>query len=180
MTIDAQGVRADVPPHYRLVAGNVPVTLYRSPINHRNSPDDECEDFLRLFERVLEQFRPDILITYGGDRLAMEIRARARARKVAVVFALHNLSDSSDGPFADVDAILVSSQFAADHYRAWLGLDCTVLPYGLMRSSAFGTTESFTPSTSSGPWRSPSGGLPMSWSRNTSDSSTTFGQGLKP
>jgi glycosyltransferase involved in cell wall biosynthesis len=44
------------------------------------------------------------------------------------VFTLHNLQYQDPATFADVDAVLVASCFATEHYRAALGLRCTVLP----------------------------------------------------
>jgi glycosyltransferase involved in cell wall biosynthesis len=128
-SLDARGLRADVPPHYRLTLGDVPVTLYRSPVARPHTPDDaECAEFLRLYEATLDRFRPDVLVNYGGDAPAHEIRSRARARGIAVVFALHNFSYRGAAPFGTTDAVIVPSRFAADHYRAALGLDCAVLP----------------------------------------------------
>src|SRR5262249_48889641 len=50
-----------------------------------------------------------------------------RAQGVAVVFALHNFGYTNARPFTTVDAVIVPSPFAADHYRRTLGLDCKVL-----------------------------------------------------
>ena len=128
-SIDARGLRAVAPIHYRLTVQNVQAVLCRSTSSRVHEPDGaEQEDFLRLFEHAIERSRPDVLINYGGDLLANEIRARARARGVAVVFALHNFSYHSSRAFESVDAVIVPSQFAADHYRKTLGLECTVLP----------------------------------------------------
>jgi glycosyltransferase involved in cell wall biosynthesis len=54
--------------------------------------------------------------------------ALARDRGAATVFALHNLRYHDPTPFVGVDAVLVASHFAAEHYRKPLGLRCTVLP----------------------------------------------------
>ena len=128
-SVDARGLRADVPPHEHLTLKSVPVTLHRSAMTQPHEPDDnEREDFLRLFQDVLQRFRPDVLINYGGDALAHQIRTQARAAGAVVVFALHNFNYHSVSAFATVDAVIVPSQLAADHYRKTLGLDCTVLP----------------------------------------------------
>jgi glycosyltransferase involved in cell wall biosynthesis len=128
-SLDARGLRADVPPHYRLTVSGVPVTLHRSPITRPHQPDEaECMEFLRLFKTTLDRFQPDILVNYGGDGLAHEIRSRASVRGVAVVFALHNFNYRSAAPFTTTDAVIVPSRLAADHYRTAIGLDCAVLP----------------------------------------------------
>ena len=120
--VGAGGIQADRPEHYRLMFQGVPITL------HRDLPGDVGRsEFLRLFDEVLDRFRPDVLVNYGGDRLAHEIRSRARARGIAVVFTLHNFNYHSTQPFTTADAVIVPSRFAAEHYRRTLGLHCEVL-----------------------------------------------------
>jgi glycosyltransferase involved in cell wall biosynthesis len=128
-SLDARSLRAEVPLHYRTTVRGVPVTIHRGPTTRRHEPDDaECVEFLRLFETTLTRFRPDVMINYGGDRLAHDVRSLARERGVIVVFALHNFSYLAANSFANADVVIVPSRFAAEHYRASLGLDCTVLP----------------------------------------------------
>jgi glycosyltransferase involved in cell wall biosynthesis len=81
-----------------------------------------------LYERVLERFRPEVVLTYGGDWVAAETIAQAKRRGIAVVFALHNFAYDGAGLFRPVDAVLVPSRFAQAHYRRTLGLTCTALP----------------------------------------------------
>ena len=129
-SLDARGMRAEVPPHYRGAVRGVAITLHRGTTSRPHAPDEsEREDFLRLYECVLERFQPDALVTFGGDILAREIRVRARARGIAVVFALHNFNYNNREPFATVDRVLVPSEFASRHYLKTIGLECSVLPY---------------------------------------------------
>jgi hypothetical protein len=94
-TLDARGLRADVPRHYRMGFHGIPLTLHHSPTSRLHEPDQaERDEFLRLYAAVLERFRPDVLVNLGGDVMAHEVRARARAQGATVVFALHNLNDS--------------------------------------------------------------------------------------
>jgi glycosyltransferase involved in cell wall biosynthesis len=117
-------------PHYRLAAGGVQVVLHKSPTTRPHEPEEpEISGFLRLFEGILDDFHPNVLLNFGGDPLAAEIRRRARARGIAVVFALHNFNYRNRAPFQDVDAVIVPSRFAASYYRRSLDLTCTVLPY---------------------------------------------------
>ena len=76
----------------------------------------------------MDRFRPHVVVNYGGDALADQIRRQAGARGAAVVFALHNLSYPSRAPFMSVDAVVVPSRFAASYYRRTLGLKCHALP----------------------------------------------------
>jgi len=124
------GVRAHAPPHSRRNDRGVPITLHHGPTTRPHHPDVlETAEFLELFEATYDRFRPDILVGYGGSRIAAETFARARSRGVVTVFALHNFLYTGPEPFADVNVVLVASQFSAEHYREALGLDCTVLPY---------------------------------------------------
>ena len=48
--------------------------------------------FLDLADQVLGRFEPEVLLTYGGHPVCLELMRRARARGVAVVFHLHNFA----------------------------------------------------------------------------------------
>ncbi len=106
------------------------MTALRRPLR-RNSPADPVEtaEFLSLFDGILARFRPDVLVTYGGDPLTLEILVRARRSGIATVFTLHNFGYSQGSHFANVDAILVPSHFSAEHHRRVLGRECVAIPY---------------------------------------------------
>jgi len=107
----------------------VPVTIHRGGTSRGYAAvGGERDEFLALFEAVSARFRPDVIVTFGDDDASREVRARARARGVAVVFALHNFSYTHGDTFATVDAAIVPSRFAADYYRRAIGLECSVLP----------------------------------------------------
>jgi glycosyltransferase involved in cell wall biosynthesis len=110
----------------------IPVTVYSPAAGHAPVPTGaEGLPFLALLERVLETFRPDALLTYGGHWLAAEVIACAKRQGVPVVFGLHNFAYTDAAFFRPVDAVLVPSRFARDYYRRTLGLDCTALPHPL-------------------------------------------------
>jgi glycosyltransferase involved in cell wall biosynthesis len=114
---------------YRLRVRDVEVLLHRSPTTCSHEPDErERQAFLRLLEETLDRFRPGVVVNYGGDALAAQIRGQSRAKGAEVVFALHNFSYQSPAPFVDTDAVIVPSRFAASYYRRTLGLDCRPLP----------------------------------------------------
>ena len=129
-TVAADAVYAADPPRLRTVVQGVPLTIHDRPICLYHDPrPDEVREFLGLFDQAIARFRPDVLVTYGGDRLTRAIMARARSRGIATVFHLHNFFYHGRDNFAEADAVLVPSRFAADHYREKLGLDCATLPY---------------------------------------------------
>jgi glycosyltransferase involved in cell wall biosynthesis len=129
LSVGASGLWAQSPIHYRLIMRGVMVTLHECTSGRPHLPDKmERSGFLRLFGAILDRFHPDVLVNFGGDLLAEQIRAAARAAGATVVFALHNFSYPTIEPFKTVDAVMVPSRFSAEHYRRTLGLECTVLP----------------------------------------------------
>lgn len=127
-SVGASGILGARPHHFRLEFKGVPVTLCPSIGIKPQMPGEIARrEFLRLFDEVLGRFRPDVLVNYGGNGLAQQIRARARARGIAVVFALHNFGYTNARPFTTADAVIVPSRFAANHYKRTVNLDCKVL-----------------------------------------------------
>jgi glycosyltransferase involved in cell wall biosynthesis len=83
--------------------------------------------FLDLVEQVLERFRPEVLLTYGGNPVSLELMRRARARGIPVVFHLHNFSYNDRRGFTDVSAVLFPSEYSRRFHRRRLGLEGTVI-----------------------------------------------------
>ena len=88
----------------------------------------EAAIFSILAEQVLERFKPEILLTYGGHPACLELMRRARARGIAVVFHLHNFGYNDRRGFADVSAVIFPSEYSRRHYRRTVGLDGPVIP----------------------------------------------------
>jgi glycosyltransferase involved in cell wall biosynthesis len=115
---------------YHFHHGGVPIQIYDSPVARQfeAATREEGACFLALYERLLERFRPDLILTYGGDWVAQDLMAQAKRRGIPVVFALHNLAYHGAELFRPVDAVLVPSRFAQAHYGHTLGLSCTPIP----------------------------------------------------
>jgi glycosyltransferase involved in cell wall biosynthesis len=114
---------------FRYRQGQVAVTIYAPAAPERRLPTrPEGYAYLAILEHLLEQYQPQVLLTYGGDWLAQQIIASARERRVRVVFALHNFAYQDAAWFHSVDAVLVPSRFAQEFYREKLGLACTAIP----------------------------------------------------
>ena len=115
---------------YRFAHGGVPVQIYDSPLARpfQAATREEGVCFLALYERLLERFQPNLVLTYGGDWVAQEIIAQAKRRHIPVVFALHNFAYDCAELFRPVNAVLVPSRFAQTHYRRTLGLTSTPIP----------------------------------------------------
>jgi glycosyltransferase involved in cell wall biosynthesis len=130
VSVDASGVRSEVPDHFRLTATGIPVTVHRWRVARPHEPEaDECAGFLRLLDATLDRFRPHVLVGYGGSRIQCEAFRRARDRGIATVFTLHNFFYTRPQPFAHVDAVLVASEFSATFHHEAMGLNCTAIPY---------------------------------------------------
>jgi glycosyltransferase involved in cell wall biosynthesis len=99
----------------------------QSPLPYPATPE-VGKAFLALLEGVLDQFCPDLVLTYGGDWLARESIDRVKRRGVPVVFALHNFSYHDAEYFRPIDAVVVPSEFARRHYRQTLGLESVAIP----------------------------------------------------
>jgi glycosyltransferase involved in cell wall biosynthesis len=116
--LELEGVRATLLPTTSSRAG-------RSPTPR------EGAIFLDLVDQILERFRPDALLTYGGHPVSLELMRRARRRNIPVVFHLHNFSYTDRRGFDDASAVLVPTECAQRHYARRLGLDSVHIPLPL-------------------------------------------------
>ncbi|MBN8644049.1 MAG: glycosyltransferase [Planctomycetes bacterium] len=73
-------------------------------------------------------FRPDIVLTFGGQPAETARRRNLRDRGAAIVFGLRNHGYLVPGAFRDVDFIITPSRFLSEVYRDAMGLESTPLP----------------------------------------------------
>jgi hypothetical protein len=118
---------------FDLDLGGVRVTLLptASTRPERAPSQDEGWTFLDLADQVLDRFRPQALLTYGGHPANLELIRRSRQRGIPVVFHLHNFAYDDPRAFADVVGLLVPSHYAQRFYARRVGLNATVIPYPL-------------------------------------------------
>ncbi len=116
----------------RLESQGVAVTIPPGGLRSYREPDEaERVQVLRLLDDCFDCYKPEILVTYGGDPLTAEVSSRARHRGIATVFTLHNFAYRHPPVFANVDIVLVPSSFAAGFYHETLGIDSNILPYSV-------------------------------------------------
>ncbi len=128
-TTDSRGPRAAVPRHHRGTVEGVLVTIHRGADERPYEPNGaDTEEFLSLLEGTMARSRPDVLVNFGDDPLARQVRSLARDRGIPVVPVLHNPPAPGPGPFADADAVVVPSRFAAADCRKVPGITCVRLP----------------------------------------------------
>ncbi len=84
--------------------------------------------FIDLATTVLDRFRPDILLTYGGHHASRSLMLKARARGTAVVFHVHNFGYNDRRGFEDVDGIIFPSEYSRRLYARRVGTDGVVIP----------------------------------------------------
>lgn len=86
------------------------------------------DQFDRLFDRELHQFRPDLPLGFGGLPGDQRRYQRARNQGVRMVFSLRNegyLNDAGRELLSTVDGILTCSQYLTNLYRSVLDLEST-------------------------------------------------------
>lgn len=109
--------------------GGYPVTVFAPdpPAARRHPIPAEARAFTAQLGATMRQFRPDVVLHYGGDTASSAVPGLARAAGVAPVFWLHNLAYTSADVFRGCAAVVVPSASSRDHYRA-LGVAPVVLP----------------------------------------------------
>ncbi len=114
-------------------ADNLPVTLFQVESSRRGdfSPK-ELAAYAVFYEKCLETFEPDVLLTYdaerGADLIGDAIIQLAKLRDIPVVFRLYDHVYTAPEVFRDVDYCVVGTEFSRRDYRESLGLTCQVLP----------------------------------------------------
>jgi len=108
--------------------GDITHTILKTASSRRNALSaGEESALLSLIERKIGEFKPEIILTYGGLNVERNIHRLAKASNIPVVFYLANGLYRKAETFASVDMILVPSRFLADFYADRLGLRANVL-----------------------------------------------------
>ena len=92
----------------------MPITFIRQEsTRHTKQSLDEIRTVLHFFAKFLDVYRPDVMLTYGGDPITQGMIAVAKHRAIPVVFALHNFAYKHAEHFSKVDYCIVPSEFAS-------------------------------------------------------------------
>ena len=115
---------------YNTIIDGVPAALYETPTTPpvRALTEQQGRAHLILYQTVLDQYRPDVVITYGGQIMAFPAMAAARERGAAVAFWLRNTAYNQKAFFRHANGVLVPSQFSVEFYRNTIDLECTSIP----------------------------------------------------
>ena len=115
---------------YNAIIDQVPVGIYETPGFPANQKltEDQAQIHLSLFERVLQQFQPDIVLTYGGHQMSIPAMTLARKCGAKVIFWLRNTAYNTRSFFREVADCLVPSTFSVNYYKSTIDLPCTAIP----------------------------------------------------
>lgn len=110
--------------------GGFPVTVFAPdpPAAARPPAPAEAAAFRAALREFVARFRPDVVLTYGGDPASAGVATVAKRAGARVVFWLHNFAYPDPAAFAGCDAVVVPSEFSRAHHRTALGVDCVALP----------------------------------------------------
>ena len=98
--------------------GRVPITVIRlESSRHTEHRPEDVQSVLGFFEKFLDTFVPDVMITYGGDPTTQGMIRLAKTHGVPVVFMIHNFGYSTPQSFLNVDHCVVASEFRARTIR---------------------------------------------------------------
>ena len=129
VAVRSDGLKAEVPPHARVLAEGVEVVVHRWPPVPMSAVggDGEEAEFLRLVEMTYDRVRPEVVITPGGLQAGAILR-RAKARGIKTAQVLGELDQCGAIAPGMVDLTIAPTEFAADYYRTAFGSPVVVLP----------------------------------------------------
>lgn len=82
----------------------------------------DAEQFLFVLDDLLQEFRPDLLLTYGAHPAVQEAMRRARTRRIVTVFTVRNYGYEDRRYFEHVDHVFTCSPYLSQVYRRQIGL----------------------------------------------------------
>jgi glycosyltransferase involved in cell wall biosynthesis len=138
-----------ITPHRRAVTGGrevldytlagVAVTALGTRERAPNGPDRaEARQYFMLFQDILREFRPDLVLTYGNHPVLIGALHDARAAGATTVRTVRAYGYEHRAWFDDADRVLTNSEYVARHYRERIGLRSAALPSPILWSEVLG------------------------------------------
>ena len=110
--------------HFRL--DGVPVTMVLTRARPGTPADHlEVEQFLFTLDEMLQEFNPDLLVTYGGHHAVQQAMRRAKQHGATCVFSLRNFGYDDRRIFEHADHVFTTSPYVSEVYRKRIGLRST-------------------------------------------------------
>ena len=109
-------------PTVEFTLAGVPVTMLKTRAPIRSQAEQlEGQQLMFILDGLLDEFAPDVVLSYGAHPLVQEILRRARNRAVATVFTLRN-HGYERAHFQYVDYVFTTSPYLSEVYREKIGL----------------------------------------------------------
>ena len=119
------------------------MTLVLTRHNDEQHPDrGEAAQFLSLFNRLLDDYAPDVLIAANGHPMIFEAMRDARRRGVTTAFAVRGYGYYQPSYFDAVNHVFTCSRFLSGVYRDKIGLASTPLEPPIDWSTVVAPVES--------------------------------------
>ena len=83
----------------------------------------EGDEFVFLLDRLLDDFAPQVVLTYGSHPVIREMLRRSRSRGAKTVFSLRNHGYEDPAYYENVDHVLTTSPYLSQFYRERIGLE---------------------------------------------------------
>jgi glycosyltransferase involved in cell wall biosynthesis len=121
----------------------VGVSVIETRHNDLRRPDRaEGQQYLCRFNQLLDSFRPDQVLSYGGHPALPAALEIAHARGVTTTFTLRNHGYDDRRWFTSVDRVLTPSAWLARRYASKIGLHASALPSPILWSDVQGPEDS--------------------------------------
>jgi glycosyltransferase involved in cell wall biosynthesis len=109
-------------------ASGVPVTLFMTRHNDESRPDpDESDEFLNLYDELLDSFAPDVVIACNGHPMIFAALALAATRRITTAFAVRGYGYYEARYFEHVNHVFTCSRHVTGVYQQKVGLTSTPL-----------------------------------------------------
>lgn len=103
-------------------------TLYLPENNAYPPTKNVGKIFLRLLQETIRSYKPDVVLTYGGDWLGMSTIRLAQLEGSKVCINIRNCAYNDRHYCNAADLMLVPSEFAVDFYRKKLDVTSIAVP----------------------------------------------------
>jgi hypothetical protein len=100
------------------IIDDVPIQIFETESSRINEwLPGEPEAMLAAFERVVDDFRPDVLLTYGGDPVTRAVRERCRGPGVA--FPIRSMAASTSPASIAATNLTAVRRGISTHSHVW-------------------------------------------------------------
>jgi glycosyltransferase involved in cell wall biosynthesis len=121
----------------------VEVTAVETRDHTPDAPNrEEAQQYFILYQQILRQFRPDLVLTYGAHPVLIGALHAARLHGAATIRTVRAYGYENRAWFDHTDRVLTNSEHVARHYRERIGLDSTALPSPILWSEVLGDEHS--------------------------------------